>query len=161
MDRPCIGVDPGLTGAMALLLPSGGLYVYDMPVLKARGGRNTLDVHRFRELLEQCVDRSFPDDPVVVLEEVHSMPKQGVVSTFTFGRSFGQAEGLIVGAGLPVQLVPPQVWKRALRVPADKDAVRLHASRSFPEHAPLWPRKKDHGRAEAALLALFGRRYAG
>lgn len=159
MTQPIIGIDPGLTGAFALLLPGGSLYVYDMPTLKARGGRNTLDMHRARSLVEQMVDRAGIDTPLVVLEEVHSMPKQGVVSTFTFGRTFGQLEGLVVGAGLPLRMIPPRVWKKALRVSADKDAVRLEASRIFPEHAPFWPRKKDHGRAEAALLAMFGKRH--
>ncbi len=158
MNQPVIGIDPGLTGAIALLTPEDSLYVYDLPVLKARGGKNTLDMHQLNDLLQELTTRS-PKLPLVVLEEVASMPKQGVVSTFTFGKTAGQIEGLIVGHGLKLQMIRPAVWKKAMSVSADKDTVRLQASRAFPEFAQLWPRKKDHGRAEAALIALFGRRF--
>jgi hypothetical protein len=55
-------------------------------------------------------------------------------------------------------LVPPRRWKSALQVPASKDAARFRASQLLPQAAHLWPLKKHDGRAEAALLAVFGGR---
>ena len=154
-----IGIDPGLTGALAHLSPAGIIRARDLPVLQTRkGGKNTLDVHATVSLLHYLADVSGPD-LTVILEEVNSMPKQGVVSTFTFGRTFGQLEGVIVGLGLKLHMVRPAVWKKVMGVSADKDGARLAASRAFPEAADQWSRKKDHGRAEAALLALYGARY--
>ena len=56
-------------------------------------------------------------------------------------------------------LVPPQVWKRRFNLTSDKDASRARASELLPAHAHLWPLKEHDGRAEAALLALYGARY--
>jgi crossover junction endodeoxyribonuclease RuvC len=153
-----IGIDPGLTGAIAHLSPAGIIRVRDLPTLRARGSKNTLDVHATVGFLKYLADVSGPD-LTVILEEVSSMPKQGVVSTFTFGRTFGQLEGAIVGLGMKLHMVRPVVWKKAMGVSADKDAARLAASRAFPEAVDQWARKKDHGRAEAALLTLYGARF--
>ena len=53
---------------------------------------------------------------------------------------------------LPYKLVSSSVWKRALEAPADKEAARLFAGRLF-FSSIHWQRKKDHNRAEAALIA--------
>lgn len=83
------------------------------------------------------------------------MPKQGVSSSFKFGRSLGLVEGVCDGLGIPVQWVTPNRWKKAMRLGADKEASRQLAIRRWPEQAALFARKKDHGRAEAALIALW------
>jgi len=54
-------------------------------------------------------------------------------------------------------LVAPATWKRALGgIPAEKDAARARASQLMPSASGYWARKKDDGRAEAALIAFWG-----
>lgn len=157
-----IGIDPGMSGALAIYSPEahGSVSVADMPVLAAGGkkGRRIVDVARLVSMLRRMAVR-FPDAEVT-LEEVRSMPRDGHVGAFAFGRCFGTIETAIVAAGLPYRMVPPQVWKRKLGVTADKDHARAIASRLLPGGASLWPLKKHDGRAEAALIAYYGAKYA-
>ena len=85
------------------------------------------------------------------------MPKQGASSGFKYGRAVGALEAAIALSGIPVQIIEPSMWKRALRLPGkDKEAARQCALELFPAAHALLARKKDHGRAEAALIALYG-----
>jgi crossover junction endodeoxyribonuclease RuvC len=84
------------------------------------------------------------------------MPGQGVSSTFKFGVAYGVAQGVIASARIPVYFVSPGKWKRHFGLSADKEEARKRALHRWPGRAELFSRKKDHGRAEAALLALYG-----
>ena len=159
-----IGVDPGKTGAVALLDSYGALVaIHDMPLA---GG--DVSPHLLANL-EDWRNNSNPggdfDNPgvgafdVAVIEDVHSMPKQGVASSFGFGRSKGVAEGVFAGAGLRLVYVAPSTWKRALGLTKDKDACRRRAIELWPAHCKLFARVKDDGRAEAALIAWWHHRY--
>ena len=92
---------------------------------------------------------------VAVIEQVGAMPKQGVSSTFKFGASFGLVRGVVLALGVPLHHVTPGVWKKHFRLNSDKEKARALALRFWPasEH---FSRKKDHGRAEAALIARYG-----
>ena len=57
---------------------------------------------------------------------------------------------------IPLTRVSPLTWRKALQVPRGKDGSRLRASELLPAYAELWRRRRDDGRAEAALLALWG-----
>ena len=83
------------------------------------------------------------------------MPKQGVTSSFNFGRSKGVVEGVFAAAGRPIVYVSPGVWKRALGLSKDKGASRRRAIELWPDHTDKFRRAKDDGRAEAALIALW------
>lgn len=148
-----IGIDPGLSGALAWLRP-GGLSIIDMPTLTiGRGGK------RKRELDPDALANLLRDDPGhAVIEDVHAMPGQGVSSVFSFGSTKGTIIGILAALQIPRSKVSPAVWKKALRVPADKDGARARASELFPASSHLWARVKDDGRAEAALIAEWGRR---
>ena len=100
------------------------------------------------------------DLAVAWVEDVHSMPGQGVASTFKFGRSVGVVEGALSALGIPIRWVSPAKWKKAMGLPADKGAARRRAIELWPDHAHLFARVKDDGRAEAALIAEYGRRQA-
>ena len=153
-----LAIDPGLSGAIAILGPSlDDLVVHDMPVhVLARGGKAKRDVDavelvsiiRLAEL-SGALDHTF-------VEQVGAMPGQGLSSTFAFGKGYGIVLGALAALSVPVTTVPPQRWKKALGVPAGKDAARARASQLMPRHAHHWPLKKHDGRAEAALIALFG-----
>jgi crossover junction endodeoxyribonuclease RuvC len=77
---------------------------------------------------------------------------------FNFGMSYGIARGVLGALGVPVLFITPQEWRRSYRLPAHKDAGRIAASRLFPSYSQHFTRMMDHGRADAALLALFGSR---
>ena len=90
----------------------------------------------------------------VVIEESQAMPGQGTRSMFTTGYGMGIWVGILATLELPYTSVRPSVWKRSLALGKDKEASRLRAMQLFPG-ADL-RRKKDHGRAEALLLAYYG-----
>ena len=88
------------------------------------------------------------------------MPAQGVTSSFSFGVVFGAIQQAVAcNFYKPALLVTPQRWKGHFGLDSNKDASRARASELLPAHAHLWPLKKHDGRAEAALLALYGHRY--
>jgi hypothetical protein len=151
------GIDPGLSGAVALLDAATGAVVdlWDMPTLTlARGGKTKreIDAHALagalgRDRIGHCF-----------IEQVGAMPGQGVSGVFAFGRAYGTAIGVLATLGIPMTFVAPVAWKRALSVPAAKDGARARASQLLPSAADRWPLKKHDGRAEAALIALSGLR---
>jgi len=145
-----LGVDPGATGAFALYESELDLLlVGDMPSGVVNGRRQV------NEAALAGILRSFQPD-VAWIERVHAMPKQGVTSAFSFGVSYGIVRGILVALKVPTNLVTPNEWKRHFRLGSSKDEARIIASRQFPELANRFDLKKDHGRAEAALIALFG-----
>jgi len=135
-----LGIDPGATGAIACVQPTEE--VWDMPATP----------HDLAALM-----RTFdPNATRVYVEDVHSMPRQGVVSTFKFGRGYGEILGVLAALGFPFVLVAPHRWKRAMGVDTgQKDAARRKAQQLFPTVALT--RVKDQGRADALLLAEYGR----
>jgi crossover junction endodeoxyribonuclease RuvC len=88
----------------------------------------------------------------LVVENVHAMPKQGVSSTFRFGRGVGIIHGVAGALRLPLTLVTPTQWKAYHGLSADKEASRALAIRKWPEHNRRLDRKKDADRAEALLM---------
>jgi crossover junction endodeoxyribonuclease RuvC len=89
----------------------------------------------------------------VVVENVHSMPKQGLSSTFKFGMGVGIIHGVAGALRLPLTLVTPSQWKSFHSLAAkDKEASRALAIRKWPNHNRHLDRKKDADRAEALLI---------
>lgn len=97
---------------------------------------------------------SLAEPDVIVIEKVHSMPHQGVASSFKFGKNYGIAIGVATSLSHPLVKLTPQEWKRANGlIGKEKDASRQLAMELWPQHADHFKRKKDDGRAEAALIA--------
>lgn len=93
------------------------------------------------------------------MEEVNASPQMGVVSAFSFGEGKGVLLGVSAAMGVPTTLVKPTQWKKQMRVPADKRAAVQRASQLFPAVAHLFKGPRGgvfDGRAEAALIALYG-----
>ena len=146
------GVDPGLSGAICVLDTAGWFQINDMPVhALLRGGKNKreVDAHRLAALLSGRIGHAF-------IEQVGSMPGMGVSGAFVFGKTFGTIIGVLATHGVPMTLVSPVKWKKALLVPKSKDGARARASQLLPQAAGEWPLVKHDGRAEAALIALYG-----
>lgn len=150
-----VGIDPGVHGALALT-DGQRVKVVDMPsfILKrGRGNKTEVDPYGLADAL-----RAFGAVTAAFLEQVGAMPKQGVSSTFQFGRAAGMAESTIATLGLPLTKVPPGTWMKAMGVRGGKDGSRARANELLPADAAYFRYAKDHNRAEAALIALYGHR---
>jgi crossover junction endodeoxyribonuclease RuvC len=150
-----IAIDPGLSGAIALVDSYGILLeVHDMPVLAGDVSAQLLAVMFMAEVHDGAkLDANTYG--CAVIEDVHSMPKQGVASSFKFGRGKGVVEGFFAGAGLPLRYVTPSKWKRDLGLTSIKGDSRQRALELWPEHACRFTRVKDEGRAEASLIGFW------
>lgn len=145
MTRCIMAIDPGLTGAAAFFFPEEPelIAAEDLPV-----AGHEIDA----AALGRRLDQMRPD--VAVIEAVGARPGQGVSSMFKFGQSYGTLIGVIAAKGIPLYRTPPATWKKHYRLPADKEAARARAIALWPT-SEAFGRKKDHGRAEAALIARF------
>jgi hypothetical protein len=147
------GIDPGLTGALAVLdFQDFRLHLWDTPTTEVRVGdkiRKRCNVDAFVEAMAK-----FPID-YGVIENVQSTPNDGHVGAFTFGKVTGIAIGIAAGLDIPLAGITPAKWKMQMQVPADKEAATRRASQLFPNCTGAWSRKMDHGRAEASIIALY------
>lgn len=151
------GIDPGKTGALAIVYPDGAVLVYDVPTVKLKG-KDTPAWSDWRQKWAVALEFAAPD--MIVIEMVAARPGQGVTSMFTFGRALGFIHAIAAGAAVPVHFVTPTVWKGKLGLlNSDKGASREKARTLHPRHACHFERVKDDGRAEAVLLAHYGRKY--
>ena len=144
-DIRILGVDPGVSGAVALYCPSRPELITAEDVPTAAGD---IDAATLARLIREW------QPTLAIIEQVSAMPKQGVSSTFKFGAAYGAVRGVVQTSGIPMHLVTPARWKKHFRLNADKERARAVALRLWPTSA-AFARKKDHGRAEAALLARF------
>lgn len=148
-----VGIDPGKTGGLVLLEDDEWIDCLDMPMLQM--GNITAPFVDGLAVRRWIIERA-PDE--IVIEAVASRPGQGVATTFRFGASYGSVVGVALSTQYPVTLVPPAVWKRrAGLLGTSKDAARLLALKLFPRATSSLKRKKDIGRADAGLIARFGR----
>ncbi len=141
MSRIAIGIDPGASGSIAVLQPDG--------VKTVRMSNTEHDVADFLAFWGVRNGESF-----AFLERVHSMPKQGVSSSFKFGASYGFLKGLLVGMQIEFEEVTPQKWQKAMgcMTKGDKNVSKSAAQRLFPRE------KVVHATADAMLIAEFCRR---
>lgn len=148
-----IGVDPGQTGAIGFLADGQFVDVFDMPTTgRGHGNGLQVDAPKLAEILRGAPMMRHGALVTAFVEDVHAMPKQGVVSSFGFGRSAGVVHGVLAALGYPTTMIRPEMWKRQMGlIGALKDASRQRAQKYFPR-APLQLKKHD-GRAEALLLA--------
>lgn len=142
-----LGVDPGLTGAIAFYYSHYPdlIAVEDMPVI---GGEISCAD------LAARINMVRPD--AAIIELVASRPGQSVSAMFKFGKGFGQVIGVCQALKIPTHFVAPQRWKKHFRLSADKDDSRRRATEYWPDRPELFAKKKHDGRAEAALIARYG-----
>ena len=152
-----IGIDPGISGAVAVFEDGKLVNVSDMPTLKVESGKTTkshisaITLFRMLEGWQQMGN----DQMHIVIEKVGAMPGQGVTSMFNFGRSAGIIEGVVAALQRPYTYVTPAAWTKAVGRATGKDASRMRAMELFPTRAELFKRAKDDGRADAALIAYW------
>jgi hypothetical protein len=164
------GIDPGLDGALAFLDEATLRIdaIIGMPAMKLGKGKGAKREISAR-MLKIEIDREIISLGLIVrcvyMERVQSSPQMGVASAFKFGRGYGTVEGVIAALGWPIEYVTPPKWKKAMGVPAEKDDARERANQLLAPDADLWTPKRlvmtteqASGRAEAALIALYGAR---
>jgi len=145
-----IGLDPGISGGIAWHDSVTGLYnCFPMPSTR----KEVYD--RLRELKESH------GVTTAVIEAVHSMPKQGVSSTFKFGKGYGEILGICTALNFTIIEPTPQAWKKLVLAGTDKskDAAIQVAENLYPNIQLVQPRcRKPHdGCADAVCLMHFGR----
>lgn len=144
----CIGaVDPGKTGALAWYFPG-------VPSVISAEDNPLVDGEFNAELFAARIEQMKPD--LMIIERVHSMPGQGVASTFSFGKGYGAILGVIAALKVPSHLITPGKWKKHFSLSSDKEQSRSLALRLWPERAELFKLKRHEARAEACLLAKYG-----
>jgi hypothetical protein len=143
-----IGLDPGQSGGIARLIYQGSILVDTQAI--------PLKDKTERDIYEIIDEFAFVNDhnTHAVLEQVNSMPKQGVSSSFKFGRNYGMLEMVLVCTHIPYQLVRPAIWQGLLkcRSGGDKNVTKKAAQQLFPKV------KITHAIADALLLAEYCRR---
>lgn len=151
-----VGIDPGNSGALAFLdTDKATVRIVDMPTFEFETTKKRVSIDPYAivaEMQQYAIAH-------VYMEEVYSSPQMGVVSAFNFGEGKGKILGIVAAMGVPVTSAKPSRWKKDMKVPADKRAAVQRASQLFPGAAPAFkgPRGGIYdGRAEAALLALYG-----
>lgn len=141
-----LAIDPGLSGALAFYYPIANVVrVYDMPRVE-----NEIDA----AALVAIIQKHKPT--VAVIEKVGPMPRDGVRQAWRFSAANAVAKTACALLNIPTSLVSPAVWKAGMSVkggPEGKEQCRAMALRLFPTCADQFARKRDQGRAEAALLA--------
>ena len=137
-----LGIDPGISGARALIDEDGNL----IEIIDNADRFNRMDGYTLA---------------LVALEAVHSMPKQGVASSFKFGAEFGWWLGWLAALSIPYIEVTPTKWQKAVLDirPAKgtaKEAVWQFCRRRWPTAEISTARgKRLYGRSDALGLAYY------
>jgi crossover junction endodeoxyribonuclease RuvC len=147
-----LGVDPGYTGALAIvhLETRRVIKCLDMPTLLVNGSK----VVELTEL-SLFIDAHAPTLRLAAQEEVGARPGEDIGNAFRFGFGAGSVAGAISANYVPLYFVKPAIWKTLMCLSRDKKDSLVKARELFPADAHLFKRVKDHGRAEAALIAHF------
>lgn len=155
------GIDPGTTGAVAIVKGGVPLFVADLKTTKPQNHKAALvDARHLAAILKQYGVTH------IYCELVNAMPAKnsngsrravGTQSMFNFGRSLGAIDGVAGTLGIEISYLTPMQWKRSVGlIRRDKDASRSEAERIYP--GIELPLKKDHGKADALLIAYAGQR---
>ena len=154
MSHVFLHIDPGIHGALAgVTITTDGPRIvdaFDIPTIGVKA-KERVNVHAVQEwILKHGPFRAF-------IERGQAMPRQGASSGYKFGRAVGAIEATVALCNVPLEIVEPSVWKRALKLKGkDKEGARQRALELFPHAQHLLTRRKDHQRAEAMLIGYFG-----
>tara|TARA_B100000780_G_scaffold235587_1_gene176243 strand:- start:70 stop:561 length:492 start_codon:yes stop_codon:yes gene_type:complete len=150
-----IGIDPGLSGAIAILEDSRIEEIFDMPVMPdGKKNKRQLNSALLVKLIKDSIKNL--EDTVMVVEQVNAMPGQGVTSMFNFGQTFGAIKGICAALGLPIFFVRPAKWKKHFElINSSKDASRTKAIEMYPSISQQLSKKKDVNKSDAILIARY------
>ena len=139
-----IGIDPVLSGGIAVLVDLKIFDMFDMPIMsEGKKNKNQLNSAQLVNIIKKHI---VSGNTFVIVEQVSAMPGQGVTSMFNFGQTFGSIKGICAALNLPIFYVRPT-----------KDASRTKAIEMYPHISPRLSRKKDVNKADAILIARYFR----
>lgn len=156
-EKVFIGIDPGKSGGVAVV-----------------SREEITEEHPLEEFTEKelwdWISSFDTRGTFVALERVHSFPRDGARSAFTFGVSYGQLRMALTAAKLPFDEILPQTWQKELHIPPcgkktkaqHKKGLIARCQQLYPEHS-VWTKLKKHQAAvaDAILLAtLASRRFS-
>lgn len=152
-----LGIDPGLSGGLAIVKagPHSNSLIgaIDIPVA-GEDAKKRIDV----SVIVRWLQEYEPD--VAYIERAQAMPDQGASSGFHYGRAVGYLEATCLAMFIPLHIIEVRAWKKLFQLPGKlnggAEMARQRVIQMFPDKAHLFARKKDHGRAEAALIAAYG-----
>ncbi len=148
-EQSYLAIDPGQEGGIAVLWSGGAILTRSMPETELE--------------MWGAIDGNTSYRTIGVIEKVHSMPKQGVASSFKFGMNYGLARMALIGSGIPWEEVTPQAWQKGLRIPPkgkdeEKAAFKLRllqvCQRLYPK-MELWKEPRSKGKQLAICDALL------
>ena len=150
-----IGIDPGLSGAIAILDNNKVLKIYDMPVMsEGKKNKRQLNSAQLVNIIKENINSH--EEINVVVEQVNAMPGQGVTSMFNFGQTFGAIKGVCAALNLPIFFIRPSKWKKYFElINSSKDSSRTKAIEMYPSIANQLSKKKDVNKSDAILIARF------
>ena len=150
-----IGIDPGLSGAIAVLDDLKIFDMFDMPIMsEGKKNKNQLNSAQLVNIIKKHILTS--GDTFVIVEQVSAMPGQGVTSMFNFGQTFGAIKGICASLSLPIFYVRPAKWKKHFElINASKDASRTKVIEMYPSISDSLRKKKDVNKADAVLIARY------
>jgi crossover junction endodeoxyribonuclease RuvC len=150
-----IGIDPGLSGAIAILEDGKIKELFDMPVMPdGKKNKRQLNNALLVKLIKDNIKNI--EDTVMVVEQVNAMPGQGVTSMFNFGQTFGAIKGICAALGLPIFFVRPAKWKKHFElINSSKDASRTKAIEMYPSISEQLSKKKDVNKSDAILIGRY------
>ena len=151
-----IGIDPGLSGGIAVLDDLKIFDMFDMPIMyEGKKNKNQLNSAQLVNIIKKHI---VSGNTFVIVEQVSAMPGQGVTSMFNFGQTFGSIKGICAALNLPIFYVRPTKWKKHFElINSSKDASRTKAIEMYPHISPRLSRKKDVNKADAILIARYFR----
>ena len=150
-----IGVDPGLTGAIAILDGNKVINLFEMPVM-AEGKKNKrqLNSAQLVSIIKENIKNK--EETAVIVEQVNAMPGQGVTSMFNFGQTFGAIKGVCAALELPIFFVRPSKWKKHFElINSSKDSSRTKVIEMYPSLSNQLSKKKYVNKSDAILIALY------
>ena len=140
-----VGIDPGKNGGFALL-DNGNAHAWKMPETEK-------DV---QDLFEEL---ALGEKVFCLIEEVHAMPGQGVVSMFSFGRNYGMLRAMLVANYIPFETVTPQTWQREYGLTNRHWSITVKKNHHKARAQELFSHiKMTHALADALLIAEYARR---
>ena len=148
-----LGIDPGLTGALAYIGDDNMATVMDMPLTAGFHGKQMVDVTTIVDVVENM----WKSPEYIIIETPTFRHGNAAVSTTTTWFNYGRLTAAFTDWGE----VMPATWKKQLKLSHDKRESLEMARGLFPHLASLLSRQKDHGRAEALLIAEWFRRSQG
>ena len=150
-----IGIDPGLSGAIAILDNNKVLNLFDMPIMsEGKKNKRQLNSSHLVNLIKENIEQN--EEVVVVVEQVNAMPGQGVTSMFNFGQTFGAIKGVCAALEIPIYFVRPSKWKKHFElINSSKDSSRTKVIEMYPKLSNQLTKKKDVNKSDAILIARF------